>query len=226
MRLAEQTGDREEEAVVLNNLGLAYHESGDEPHAIERFEKALAIQHDLGNLANEGAAWSNLGAIHYTQGDLQSLDAFVRALALRRQGKDRRGEANPMGKIAVVRHAFGDDEEALRAFQTTLQIDREVGDHAEESTATMNTGSVYMAQARYAGAVACFGRAMRLQEQWGKSGGAHRPAPVRRRRPGAGRCTCRAARHGKPSRRIGEPHPPGRAPTGARHAGRRSAVRR
>ena len=156
--------------MVLNNLGLAYHELGEERQAIGEFEKALAIQHELGNVSSEGAAWSNLGAIHYTQGDLEeSLEAFDRALALRKQANDRRGEANTTGKIAVLRHAFGQDEEALQLFQKALEIDREVGDRSEESTATMNMGSVLMALARYPLAVETFDRAMRLQEQWGKT---------------------------------------------------------
>ncbi len=130
---------------------------------------AVRIHRELGNVANIEEIVSNLrdehdlicGAIRSKRSNALTMHGSSATTAAARRTQ--------LARIAGLRHALGEDEQALASFQEALKNDREVGDHLEESIATMNMGNVYMAQSHMQ-AIECFRQGYTLhQEERGKT---------------------------------------------------------
>lgn len=87
-----QQQDRLGEAVALGNLGIVYQTRGELDRAIEFYEKALAINQELGRKQGMATDYGNLGNVYYSRGDLShAIDYWKQSLALFTQlgAKDR-----------------------------------------------------------------------------------------------------------------------------------------
>ena len=92
--IAQALGDRSNEAVILNNLGLTYDRAGRPDQAKGYYEQALAIHRELGDRAGEARALNNLGGLAETYG------RYTDALKLYQQALDIFGRWAPPAKRA------------------------------------------------------------------------------------------------------------------------------
>lgn len=76
---AKQIGDRELEADILNNLGLAYKRSGSYPMAYQVYDEALALYRALGNQFREGKVLTNIALAYASQEDYDQALTYVNA---------------------------------------------------------------------------------------------------------------------------------------------------
>jgi CHAT domain-containing protein len=61
LAIHQNIGDRQSEAISLNNLGLAYQDLGQHQKAIDLFQQSLTIKKQIGDRTNEGNTLNNLG---------------------------------------------------------------------------------------------------------------------------------------------------------------------
>lgn len=100
---AHTIGRGHDEAIILNNLGLAYARLGEVRHAIESYERALATYRELGYRDGEANVLCNLGTAYHRIGDLQRAGGFYQeCLDISREGENPRAEANSLNNIALL----------------------------------------------------------------------------------------------------------------------------
>jgi tetratricopeptide (TPR) repeat protein len=122
-----ENGDRKGEADSLNNLGLAYHTSGEFEKAISFHNQALTIFRELGDQQGEAAQYGNLARIAYSRGDVeQAREYFESALLIYREIEDRYGEGNVVGALGAIYHALGQTDQALKYYHQALILQRNV----------------------------------------------------------------------------------------------------
>ena len=119
LQLQREAGDREGEAVTLNNLGWYYRRLGEIPQAERIFRETLAIFQADGDRADEAGALVNLGGIDLDLGRLEEAEAsFTRARALFTKIGEPDQEAKALYGLALVRRATGRKEAALAAVES------------------------------------------------------------------------------------------------------------
>jgi tetratricopeptide (TPR) repeat protein len=80
LQTLRELGDRQGEALTLNNLALAVAHDDDEA-ALDHFEQAVAILRELSDEQHEGQVIANLGFVHRRRGrDRQAADCLRTAL--------------------------------------------------------------------------------------------------------------------------------------------------
>ena len=89
-----EIGDRQNEAVNLNNIGWFYFEKGDYEDAVAYSQQALEIKQKVGSPADIAETLYNLGEIFSRTGLYsQGVDYYLKALDLWRKAGDKRGVA-------------------------------------------------------------------------------------------------------------------------------------
>lgn len=97
----------------------------------------------------------------------EALAAFERALALFREVKDRRGEADTLHDIGSVYQSTGPYAEALRYYQDCLKLFREMGNRRGEANALGNLGNVCRSLGRYAEALRHYQDCLKIKRERG-----------------------------------------------------------
>jgi tetratricopeptide (TPR) repeat protein len=92
LAVAEESGDRRDQALTLNSLALALASAGDTERAGECFGRAAAIMREVEDPHVEGQVLANLGALHQRQEQSQqALACWQRALELLEPGSEEHG---------------------------------------------------------------------------------------------------------------------------------------
>ena len=79
LQIVESTGLRQHGAVVLSNLGGALADVGDFSGALEHYHRAVALGDTLHSVAATAAVWANIGDVAWQCGDLERMQAALRA---------------------------------------------------------------------------------------------------------------------------------------------------
>ena len=104
LAIAQALGDRQNEAISLNNIGGIYDRLGDYPQALDYHERSLNIRQDIGDRQGAGAALNNIGVVYDRLGQYpEALAYYERALAMRQEVGDRAGEATTLNNIGFNR---------------------------------------------------------------------------------------------------------------------------
>ncbi len=142
---ARRLQDRVLESAHLGNLGAAYLSMGDARRAIEFYEQAQRIDHELGKLEEQSADLGNLGSAYLFLGELhRAIEFYEQALQMNRGIGNRRGESANLGNLGSAYFYFGEPRRAVEFYEQQLQIDRELGDRRGEATALGNLGNVHV----------------------------------------------------------------------------------
>ena len=110
----------------------------------------------------------NLGNVYCSLGQYpQALDCHQRALAIRRDLGDRRGEASSVGNLGSVYHSLGQYPQALDHYQQALVIQRDLGDRPGEASSLSGLGTVYYSLGQYPQALDHYQQALVIQRDLG-----------------------------------------------------------
>jgi CHAT domain-containing protein len=131
--------DREAEAVVLNNLSVAYEITGDLTRSLEWYQEVLRLVRASGDSRGEAYALSNIGNLYHILGEhgesrhylQQALESFERI-------GDRPAQARTLDNLGATLVVLDRPAEAIGAIERGLAIAREVGRKGQES-ATLTT---------------------------------------------------------------------------------------
>ena len=106
--------------------------------------KDLSIWKELGNKAQEGRAYCNLGHAYFSLGDFkQAIDYHVKHLSISKELGDKAGEGLAYSNLGNAYDNLGDFEQAIDNHKKSLGIAKELGDRAEEGGAYGNLGNAY-----------------------------------------------------------------------------------
>ncbi len=137
-------GDRYEEALTLDSVGLVYSSLGEKQKALDYLNQAVPLRRAVGDRAGEASTVNNIGFVYDALGEKQkALDYYSQALPLERAVGDRASEASTLNNIGVVYDDLGEKQKALDYFKQALPLKRAVGDRAGEAGMLSNIGAVY-----------------------------------------------------------------------------------
>jgi DNA-binding SARP family transcriptional activator/Tfp pilus assembly protein PilF len=157
---ARQTGNRQGEAWLLNNLGDALGRKGD-PAGIGHLEQALEIAREIGDRIGEVRACNNLGDVLEALGrEDEALEQLQRALDLCRKGGNRYQEGaalTNMGSVLIKLNRTGEAIDCLEQASRTLV---DAGQSAFAGYALNNLGRCYLSENRFADALDSLSRAL------------------------------------------------------------------
>jgi len=141
---AQRLQNREGEAVVLGNLGIAYKDLGEIQRAIQFYEQQLAIVREIGDRRGESIVLGNLGVAYKDLGEIQQAMGFYeQQLTIVREIGDRRGEGTALGNLGVAYKNLGEPRQAIEFYEQQLTIVREIGNRRGEADAIGNLGVAY-----------------------------------------------------------------------------------
>jgi len=136
--------DRKAEGAHLVNLGLAYSDLGETHNAIEFYQQALIISHEIGDRRGEGNALGNLGNAYSDLGETRkAIEFYQQALIIAHEIGDRRGEGADLGNLGNAYSDLGETHNAIEFYHQALIISKEIGDRRGEGNALSNLGSAY-----------------------------------------------------------------------------------
>ena len=123
---------------------MAYHKLGDFNRAIEYHKQNLSIAKELGDRADEGRAYNNLGMAYHKLGDFnQAIEYHKRYLSIAKELGDRADEGRTYNNLGMAYHKLGDFNQAIEYHKRYLSIAKELGDRADEGRTYDNLGRVY-----------------------------------------------------------------------------------
>ncbi len=176
---AKARGDREAEAVALDNLGLVYASRGDLDKAEERHGKALAIQEEIGNRRGQAHDLGNLGLVYFHRGEMDKAEEHhKKSVAILEEIGNRLGQAQVLGNLGNVYGGRSDLDKAEEYYNKALAIHEEIGNRLGQATQLGNLGLIYKQRGEADEARKLLDRAAALYEAIG-AGGAN-PDTVRR----------------------------------------------
>lgn len=142
--LFRASGDKQQEADVLSNIGAVYQSLGDKQKAIEFFNQALPLRRAAGDRRGEAVTLNNFGVAYRSLGEMQkALEYYNQSLSLIRTLGDRENEASTLNNLGAVYRALGELQKALDAYAEALPLWQAVGSLRGEAVTLSNLGSVY-----------------------------------------------------------------------------------
>ena len=166
LALAQEAGDRRQQADALNNLGRIVQRQQGRLAALEWFERALDVAGD--DPGSRAASLQNIARVLYLEGESdRSLTMLNEALALFRAVGDRLGEANTLKAIGHVQQFRDERDAALDSYQQALALFRAVGSRLGEANTLKAIGDAMLGYGETEAALSHYEQAMTLYRQIG-----------------------------------------------------------
>ncbi|MFD7462317.1 MULTISPECIES: tetratricopeptide repeat protein [unclassified Streptomyces] len=191
---AHRSGNRVEEGMAWDNLGLALQEMDRMEEAVDAHIRARDVFQEAGARDRESKAWNNLGLALRKAGRMEeAIDAHIRDRELCQAVGDHHGEALAWNNLGLALRRADRVEEAIDAHTRARDTCQAVGDRRGEGMAWNNLGLALHAAGRVEEAMDAYGKDLdvcREFEDWYGAGralqnlalahrGAHRLAEAR-----------------------------------------------
>jgi lipopolysaccharide biosynthesis regulator YciM len=145
---------------------------GQTVRAIEHYEQALDILHDIDGQILEGRIRGNLGRCHLHLGQVsQAIEYFEQALSNSRMVDDLPAEGTGLGYLGNCYAALGQTARAIKYCEQALAIAREIGDRAEEGNHLSELGNRYAELGQTARAIEFHEQALSIDREIGSQHG-------------------------------------------------------
>ncbi|MGB3638531.1 MAG: tetratricopeptide repeat protein [Rivularia sp. (in: cyanobacteria)] len=144
LSIINNTDKKELEAVILNNLGLAYLYQGKYDMAEQFIDQALAFFKQTNHKIEQGNTLNNLGELyrHLSQYS-KALESLKQAKEIFKENKNQLGIGTTINNIGLVHDELGQHHQALKHYQNSLEIRKEIKDERGIGTTLHNIGFVY-----------------------------------------------------------------------------------
>ncbi|SDN63745.1 TPR repeat-containing protein [Streptomyces sp. cf386] len=189
-----RAGDRLDEAITLNNLGVALREAGRVAEAVRALTRARDLYQATGDRHSEAIAWNNLGnALDEAGRAADAVRALTRARDLFQAAGDRRSEAKAWNHLGLALLEAGPAAEAVDALTRARDLYHAAGNRHGEAIAWNNLGLALLEAGQVEETIEAHGKSLELRrgfEDWYGEGRtlanlaialevAHRPAEAR-----------------------------------------------
>jgi len=167
-RAIEAHGTPFQQAQIWKAFGdLAYYRS-DHDGARARYEQALPLYRQVGDVLGEANCISRLGDIALARSDLGGARArYEQALPLYQQTGDVLGEANCISGLGNIALRRSDHDGARARYEQALPLYQQVGDVLGEANCIRHLGDIALDRSDHDGAQARFEQALPLYRQAG-----------------------------------------------------------
>jgi len=133
-----------EEAMALQNLGIAFLDKAEYEKALEHYYRSLSIRKSIDDKEGMARVLSNIGNIHLFTGDYKrALEFFERSMELDEKGGDPKAIQGGVGSIGLVQLYMGEYDKAIESMTKTLDYARMTGDQQSQAYQLNNLGTIY-----------------------------------------------------------------------------------
>ena len=162
--LQKESGDLENVANTLNNIGLNYKILGKYDQAIEYYKEAIAIDEQLGNKSGIAKTCNNIGMVYRSWSEYdQAIEYFEKSLRLKNELADRQGVSTTLNNIGLVYTEWQKYDQAILNFKESLSVEEAEGNNKEIANRLNNLGRVYFKLNQLDTALAYFQNALQIQ---------------------------------------------------------------
>ncbi|OKH28630.1 hypothetical protein NIES2101_43620, partial [Calothrix sp. HK-06] len=134
LKLYQQIGDKNWQAITLNNIGNVYNSLGDKQQALKFYNQSLPLRIEVGDKAGQAITLNNIGNVYNSLGDKQqALKFYNQSLPLSIEVGDKATRATTLNNIGAVYDSLGDKQQALKFYNQSLPLRIEVGDKAGQA---------------------------------------------------------------------------------------------
>ena len=166
----QRSGDKGDEASMLNNIGYALQVQGDLAAAEKKYEEALEIYRGIGAKGLAANTLANMGGVLQQQRNLVGAEKlYEEALEMHREVKNRSSEATVLNDMAEILHDKGDLADARTKYEQVLPMYNELGDKSGLAYARSGLGQVMAEQGDLIGARKSYEEALAIRESIGES---------------------------------------------------------
>jgi tetratricopeptide (TPR) repeat protein len=164
----EAAGNEAQRASLYEALGDLASARSDHDAARARYQEALPLHRQVGDMQGEANTIWSLGDVASARSDYDTAQGrYQEALPLYRQVGDMLGEANCIQGLGDVASARSDYDTAQARYQEALPLHRQVGDMQGEANTISRLGAVALARSDYDTAQARYQEALPLYRQVG-----------------------------------------------------------
>ncbi|WP_328459536.1 tetratricopeptide repeat protein [Actinoplanes sp. NBC_00393] len=144
LEATRRCGDRRAEAMIVNNLGLAYLEQHEPQQAADRYEQARELFGEVGDEHGEATARANLAWLHYENRDYRTFLDEMRPVYdfYQRSGSDRNAAITLRG-IGLVEAELGNTREATADLLASLDEFERIGLRMDAAMTFNALGEIY-----------------------------------------------------------------------------------
>ncbi len=144
-----QMGDKDDEAIVLNDLGSLARDTGDAQTALDYYRKARTIFASLGDREGEIEAITGIGAALTDLGEYRQLPSlYAQKLRLAKQAGNQVLEASALMNLAGIYQRNRDYAKVEETYRQALEKYHAVGHAYGEGDALIRLASLSVAQGR------------------------------------------------------------------------------
>jgi signal transduction histidine kinase len=160
-RLAQETGQRGEEARALRQIGAILDFQGDDERALEYTDRAMAICRELNDEEGMAALYNNYCLFYTNMGMFTpALEAGFRALELFEKTQHVNGQANIHMLLAETYRKLGQIEQGIDHVQKSLRLCNQAGSEGTQGRALMLLGDLHRQQQDFEQATNLYNQAM------------------------------------------------------------------
>ncbi len=162
-RLAQKTGQRNEEARALRQIGVVLDLQGDDTRALEYTDRAMAICRELNDEEGMAALYNNYCLFYTNMGMLPpALEAGFQALELFEKTQHINGQANIHMLLAETYRKLGQIEQGIDHVQKSLRLCDQAGSEGTQGRALMLLGDLRRQQQDFEQAIALYDQAVQV----------------------------------------------------------------
>lgn len=144
LAMAREIGDRQLEAVILNDIGIVHRLLADYPQALQFLNQAFSLRKQINDRSGIAQTLVNLGAVYQSLADYpQALDFYQQALPIVKEQQERYGEAVIFNSMGELYRSLGQPNKALTSFETALSLFEQEGNRFAMGIALANIGAAY-----------------------------------------------------------------------------------
>ena len=166
LKIAKDTGNKDGEGSIYNNLGSAYNSLSDFQKAMEFNQVALRIAKDTENKCQEAAVYNNLGVVNQSLGDFnKAIELYELSLRIQKDIGMKNGGGPTYINLGDVYKRLGNSKRAMEFYQLATSIAKETGNKDVEQCGYDRLAQVLWCLDEYSKAEECFESCIELVEE-------------------------------------------------------------
>ena len=139
---------------------------------VDAYQQHLTIAKELGDRAEEGGAYCNLGNAYQSLGDFkQAIKYHNQHLSIAKELGDKAGEGGAYGNLGNAYQSLGDFKQAIKYHNQRLSIAKELGEKAGEGRAYGNLGNAYRSLGDFKQAISYHNQHLCIAKELGDKAG-------------------------------------------------------
>ncbi|MDJ0502983.1 MAG: tetratricopeptide repeat protein [Nostocales cyanobacterium LE14-WE4] len=162
--IAREVKDKKYEGVILNNIGLLYHNRSEFSKSIDFYHQALSLYKEINDQIGIGEVFNNLGVNYVCLSKYAlAMDFFQQGLIIFKTVKSQNGIGATLNNLGLLYSDLGKYNQALNFYEQALEIRIRIGNLAGQAATLNNIGLVYDYQRQFPKAISFYQQSLTIR---------------------------------------------------------------